>query len=195
LRNFTSRKQLLSKYGTKIIRLSSANTYSYNKFDTTLSNYVNNYIKPQSLEELGVDTYYFFGDNNHTEWKTLFSYYYKPPYNIPGFTSMLSFGIAGPGSGVPFHFHGPVFSETLHGKKARLSSCHWLLYPPNRKPQFDPNQTTLQWLTCQYTKLNINEQPFECSVEPNEIIYVPSGWWHATINMKTTVFVSTFLSG
>ena len=27
--------------------------------------------------------------------------------------------IAGPGSGVAFHFHGPTFAETIYGRKVK----------------------------------------------------------------------------
>lgn len=31
--------------------------------------------------------------------------------------TFLGFGIAGAGTGVPFHFHGPGFAEVIHGHK------------------------------------------------------------------------------
>ena len=47
-----------------------------------------------------------FGDNNYSEWAELLQEYSPPPYILPGHTPVLSFGVAGPGSGVPFHRHG-----------------------------------------------------------------------------------------
>jgi oxalate decarboxylase/phosphoglucose isomerase-like protein (cupin superfamily) len=37
---------------------------------------------------------------------------------------------------------------------------------------------------------SVNPVPFR----PGEIIYFPDRWWHATLNIDTTVFMSTFLS-
>ena len=34
----------------------------------------------------------------------------------------------------------------------------------------------------------------ECTIRPGEAIYFPHGWWHATLNIDTAVFISTFLS-
>ena len=53
------------------------------------------------------ETFYFFGDNDIEEWSDLLSEYNLPPLNLPHHSAALSFGLAGPGTGVPFHFHGP----------------------------------------------------------------------------------------
>ena len=53
------------------------------------------------------ETYYLFGDHTHPRWLELLDRYTLPPYTLPLHQPMLSFGVAGPGSGVPFHFHGP----------------------------------------------------------------------------------------
>lgn len=91
------------------------------------------------------DTLYFFGDNDFSEWASLFQYYSPPPFSLLGTTAAYSFGIAGgylyvacrrkgtrqvglrqqvlltdptgAGSGVPFHWHGPGFSEVIYGRK------------------------------------------------------------------------------
>lgn len=41
------------------------------------------------------DTLYFFGDNNFTEWQSLFDQYESPPYILPRTSGAYSFGIAG----------------------------------------------------------------------------------------------------
>ena len=79
--------------------------------DTTLSNYVNNLMKPQSLGVLGNETLYWFGDNNYTLYAPLFVAYDPPTYSIPDMKPAYSFGVAGAGTGVPFHVHGPVWAE------------------------------------------------------------------------------------
>eukprot|EP00960_Hanusia_phi_P036168 752184-Hanusia_phi.AAC.2 len=48
----------------------------------------------------------------------------------------ISHGAGGSGSGVPFHVHGPGFSEVLWGRK------RWFLMPEGIRPDFDPDETT-----------------------------------------------------
>lgn len=109
-----------------------------------LTDYLSQYVlftpeKNQLYERLkyGNETWYFFGENNFTEWKDLIDLYQKPKYNLPNHRSAYSFGIAGALTGVPFHFHGPGFSESIVGRK------RWFLYDPDQKPDFDPNKSTL----------------------------------------------------
>lgn len=41
------------------------------------------------------ETFYWFGDNNNTEWEELFKQYNPPPYKLPRMTGAYSFGVAG----------------------------------------------------------------------------------------------------
>ncbi|XP_056466818.1 jmjC domain-containing protein 8 [Gadus chalcogrammus] len=182
-----SKTNLLGSFGDRSIRLSTANTHSYKKVDVPFREYVDVLLKPQSADALGSDTLYFFGDNNFTEWSPLFDQYQPPPYGLPGTTAAYSFGVAGPGSGVPFHWHGPGFSEVLYGRK------RWFLYPPDQEPHFHPNRTTLSWLQETYPVLPPEEAPLECTIRPGEVLFFPDRWWHATLNLDTSVFMSTFL--
>ncbi|KAG7233727.1 hypothetical protein INR49_006648 [Caranx melampygus] len=134
-----------------------------------------------------IHTLYFFGDNNFTEWQRLFDHYQPPPYGLPHSRGAFSFGIAGPGTGVPFHWHGPGYSEVVYGRK------RWFLYPPDKEPHFHPNRTTLSWVTETYPHLPEDEAPLECTIRPGEVLYFPDHWWHATLNLDTSVFISTFL--
>ncbi|KAG8145496.1 hypothetical protein E2320_012025 [Naja naja] len=167
-----TKDQLLARFGEHLVRLSTANTYSYHKVDLLFQDYVDHLLEPQDLASLGSETLYFFGNNNFTEWGSLFKKYNPPPFRIPGTTGAYSFGIGGSGSGVPFHWHGPGFSE------------HWFLYPPEKTPEFHPNRTTLSWFLDTYPFLPPREKP---------VLYFPDHWWHATLNLDTSVFISTFL--
>lgn len=98
------------------------------------------------------ETLYFFGGNNVTEWNSLFQHYESPPYVLPHSSRAYSFGIAGqtaflfspfsrdfqmknlwrflppgPGTGVPFHWHGPGFAEVIYGKK--------VMFDPSDSPE------------------------------------------------------------
>ncbi|XP_061849044.1 jmjC domain-containing protein 8 [Colius striatus] len=186
-RALCTRDKLLAAFGAHAVRLSTANTYSYRKVDVPFQQYVEEQLQPQDPARLGSDTLYFFGDNNFTEWGPLFQHYVPPPFRLPGTSAAYSFGIAGPGSGVPFHWHGPGFSEVIFGRK------RWFLYPPDHTPHFHPNETTLAWLQHTYPRLPPAQRPLECTLRPGEALYFPERWWHATLNLDTSVFISTFL--
>ncbi|MBN3315385.1 JMJD8 protein, partial [Atractosteus spatula] len=182
-----SKSSLLQQYGDRLVRLSTANTYSYRKVDVSFREFLTHFLRPQSLDTLGSDTLYFFGDNNFTEWQSLFAHYQPPSYVLPHTSGAYSFGIAGPGTGVPFHWHGPGYSEVIYGRK------RWFLYPPEKQPHFHPNRTTLSWVMESYPELPPDEKPVECTIRPGEVLYFPDRWWHATLNLDTGVFISTFL--
>jgi hypothetical protein len=104
----------------------------------------------------------------------------------------LSFGVGGHNSGVPFHQHGPGFSETLHGAK------RWLFFP-REPPFFKPNATAAYWLHAvlpQLTRVERSEM-VECVLRAGDAVFFPDGWFHSTINEpgpgEVAVFVSTFL--
>jgi len=189
LARLTSRKELIRAYGKSVVRLSTANTHSYDKVDTALSKYINEMMKPQSLRVRGNETFYWFGDNNHTEFATLFSAYNPPKYSLPDTLPAYSFGVAAAGTGVPFHWHGPGFAEVIHGRKM------WFLSPPDQQPKFNPDLTTLHWLLNEFDHIPEGEvKPSLCTIEPGEAIFFPDRWWHATLNTRTSVFISTFLA-
>ena len=95
----------------------------------------------------------------------------------------------GPGTGVPFHIHGPTFAETIYGRKVTttcavaecigaryFSHAHyitniqrWFLYPPDVEPQFHPDINTLHWLTHTYPTLTQQDRPWECTLSPGEV--------------------------
>ncbi|XP_025225389.1 jmjC domain-containing protein 8 isoform X4 [Theropithecus gelada] len=186
-RALCSRERLLASFGDRVVRLSTANTYSYQKVDLPFQEYVEQLLHPQDPTSLGNDTLYFFGDNNFTEWASLFRHYSPPPFGLLGTAPAYSFGIAGAGSGVPFHWHGPGYSEVIYGRK------RWFLYPPEKTPEFHPNKTTLAWLRDTYPALPPSARPLECTIRAGEVLYFPDRWWHATLNLDTSVFISTFL--
>ncbi|XP_061606067.1 jmjC domain-containing protein 8 isoform X1 [Phyllopteryx taeniolatus] len=186
-RSLCSKQNLLREYGDRQVRLSTANTYSYRKADVSFRHYVDVLLGPQSPEVLGSDTLYMFGDNNVSEWRNLLDFYRPPPFLLPGTGRALSFGVAGPGTGVPFHWHGPGYSEVIYGRK------RWFLYPPDEEPPFHPNASTLAWLRDVYPRLPPRQAPLQCTVRPGQVLYFPTRWWHATLNLDASVFISTFL--
>ncbi|XP_024089092.2 jmjC domain-containing protein 8 isoform X4 [Pongo abelii] len=166
-RALCSRERLLASFGDRVVRLSTANTYSYHKVDLPFQEYVEQLLHPQDPTSLGNDTLYFFGDNNFTEWASLFRHYSPPPFGLLGTAPAYSFGIAGAGSGVPFHWHGPGYSEVIYGRK------RWFLYPPEKTPEFHPNKTTLAWLRDTYPALPPSARPLECTIRAGSVLPRP----------------------
>ncbi|KAL1523045.1 hypothetical protein AB1Y20_018006 [Prymnesium parvum] len=109
-----------------------------------------------------------------------------PAQTGPSQPPALSFGVAPHKSGVPFHFHNDGFSEVMHGAK------RWLLYE-DKPPGFQENSTSTWWLEHVYPRLASKNMPYDCIIFPGDLLYFPNGWWHATINIGLTVFMSVFL--
>jgi len=191
LRAACARGSLLDKYGDLEVVLSSANTYSYVKQRLALRSYIEQHMAPPHATRSGRDTLYWFGDHNYSALAPLLELYQQPPLVPTSASVALSFGVAGTGSGVPFHVHGPGWSEALVGRK------RWLLYPPNRKPPFDPDETSLLWMRRWLrgdAGIAAHGAPMECTLQPGEAIYFPSAWWHATLNVDEAVFISSFVN-
>jgi hypothetical protein len=184
----TAKHVLLYCYGDFDVTLSTANKNSYNKFETSFRHYVAEHLQPQKLEASGVGTKYFFGDNKHAEWEDVFRYYVQPSQYIWSYAS-LSFGIGGSGSGVPFHTHGHVFAEVLHGRK------RWFLQAPGPEPRFDPDASSLRWIVHVEPALSPEEKSkiLDCTCAPGDTIYIPTHWHHSTLNLGEAVFMSTFV--
>ncbi|VDK56720.1 unnamed protein product [Anisakis simplex] len=187
-RERTHKETMLNEWADEAVTLNSANTYSSARVASTFGDYVRELMKPQLPNSLGNETLYLFGDIDPYRWAPLLDEYNQPKWQLPDHQPALSFGIAGAGTGVPFHFHGPVFAEVIYGAK------QWFLYPFEQQPEFDPDRSSLDWYLNDYPKLERTERPLECLLKPGEVIYIPDKWWHATLNTETSVFMSTFLS-
>jgi hypothetical protein len=190
-RAMNARDALLRRWGDETIVLSTANTHSYRKVAKTLREYLDDHLHVQDLAVPGDETLYWFGDNDHERWAEHFDHYAPPPLIPRSADVALSFGVGGPLSGVPLHVHGPGFSETLIGRK------RWWLAPPLPKPLFDPNATALEWaLSRRKGESSVFDGVAfaECTVSEGEAIYFPDGWWHATLNLDETVFISSFVN-
>lgn len=241
-RALTSLERLKEDYGTAMVTLSSANANSYGRRRASIADYLRG-MSNISWDDAADSIFYLFGEHGE-ELKPLLEQYPLPRFvestdpnckirsilgpGGPDATPLsaceppaLSFGVAGDGSGVPFHFHNDGFSEVMHGRK------RWLLYAdrpvtsrarlaaaaarvvgdrllPKRWPVmrmtdsrapalFAPNSTTASWLRDELPKLADDEQPLQCVLQPGDLLYFPKGWWHAISNIGTTVFMSTFL--
>jgi len=48
----------------------------------------------------------------------------------------------------------------------------------------------LRWYLEVYPHLSKEQKPLECMLNPGEIIFVPSGWWHQVLNFGDTIAVT-----
>eukprot|EP00892_Ulva_mutabilis_P010741 jgi/Ulvmu1/8039/UM004_0276.1 len=188
LASLTEKEALLKYHGDTVVTLSSSNTFSYGRKSMALQHYLNS--MSGSFDKRANESFYLFGPHAALSPKlsSLIDTYEPPPFS--GDDLAYSFGIGGPGTGIPFHIHGHGYSEVIHGGK------RWLLFPPEHKPPFDPDEPVASWLEHVYPKLPRPEAEVmeECNIWPGEVLYFPSNWWHAVINLGETVFVSSFES-
>ena len=111
---------------------------------------------------------------------------------VPSWDHYLLLG--GNGSSVGFHAHADSVVALLFGAK------RWFLFPPGAKPRprwRDPRgMETWVW---QHSRgegepaaagTESGNEMLECIQRPGEILYVPEGWYHATLNYGETLAVA-----
>lgn len=170
-----------------------------------------------AFESLPADqVYYLFGGNYDGVWRDITNMYrVRSCGQQCEMAGAKTPGIGGENSGVSFHFHGPGFAEVIHGEK------QWFFYPPEMRSILDSNFESLStdvWKKCILPILRNKAVPEnedcpslfdglssrdlelltsklqECTIYPNEILYFPSMWMHATLNLAPyNVFISTFI--
>lgn len=191
------REKLLEALGDEFVTLSSSNTHSRGRRRKTLRAYVEEDVRmSQRGSTDATETWYWFGE--HVEeggemsrgLKEILETYENLPYVPRDADVAYSFGVGGGFSGVPFHTHGPGWSESLIGRK------HWFLSAPSATPRFDPNVTTYEWALDALKRGELHEGGaiLECTVNEGEAIYFPPNWWHATLNLDESVFISSFVN-
>lgn len=89
----------------------------------------------------------------------------------------------------------PALSERLARAAPRVRDGSELprSWPVMRDGVFAPNATSASWVREELPRLADEEQPLQCVIRPGDLLYFPKGWWHATLNIGNTVFMSTFL--
>lgn len=122
---------------------------------------------------------------------------------------MLSLGASR--QGLPFHSHGKTWLALMHGKK------RWLVYPPGYSApaelqrQYNPLKSVYAWVAetlpllahlpvppiepadaadetmDKVVRHDEGYQPVQCLQEEGDIVYLPDGWAHMTINVGEAI--------
>lgn len=179
----TEKHALLNKFGDKRIPLAKLESYAFRDEQSgTLSDYVTTMTSDQGLptntsrfafssDEYGVGNVYIVPNVMSSTLNVL-----DPSFQL---------AIAGSGTGLAFHWHADVFAETLHGER------RWFLFPPEVSPEFNPRTTSAQWVRQVRSSLVHLEAFQECTLKPNEAIYVPADWFHSTLSLGEAVSITT----
>lgn len=103
-----------------------------------------------------------------------------PSFAPRGSSSEFQFYLGPAGSGAPMHFHGHAINTMAFGEK------HWFLLPPD-----EAFYSTLPASEFVPGVLRGNESStWQCTQFSGDILYVPSLWSHATLNIKQTIGVA-----
>ena len=96
--------------------------------------------------------------------------------------NMISLG--GAGSGLPWHTHGETWIATVYGRKA------WFVYAPGdagSTQRGSPLHDASAWFVHTLPTLSEAQRPLHCVQQPGEIVYLPAGWAHLTVNLDETI--------
>jgi len=99
---------------------------------------------------------------------------------------MLQFGLGGPLTGAPFHYHKPAFNALMWGRK------RWAVLPPQESVVSATPAARLFSRTLAQMPSMFNVTPWQCVQEPGDVFVLPGGWAHATLNLDT---ISIALAG
>lgn len=111
----------------------------------------------------------------------------KPPkyFEIKDGIDDSIFFLGASSSGVSFHKHADAWNGVIYGQK------RWFLYPTTHTPPGGvyPGFTQMEWYSKVYPSLTEDHAPMECVQEAGEILYLPEGTYHGTINLGDTVAI------
>lgn len=114
--------RLTKHHGNTVVTLSSSNTFSHGRKSVPLREYLGSMSSDAQQSSAAHrapanESFYLFGPHASLSPKlsSLVETYVPPPFS--GDDLAFSFGIGGPGTGIPFHIHGHGFSEVIHGGK------------------------------------------------------------------------------
>lgn len=95
-------------------------------------------------------------------------------------TQRLQFYLGPALSGAPLHYHSDAINILAHGTK------HWYLQSPDQAEYH--TTPTHQWDGA--NELSQSDKLIECTQQAGDVLYVPAGWGHATLNWQESVGVA-----
>lgn len=92
-------------------------------------------------------------------------------HNMP-----VSIGLGGKYAGLPFHQHSEVYNHLVYGEKV------WYLFPDT----YNLAMTEQSNLMSIRDMLRTGAKPIVCVQKEGDVIRIPSGYWHATVNREVS---------
>jgi hypothetical protein len=98
----------------------------------------------------------------------------------------MRFTVGGPASGIAFHAHTATYNELFVGAK------RWSLFAPGTAPPegYTMGHSHFRWLREVLPLLPAQSRPLECVQHVGDVLYLPDGWLHATLNLRQSVSVA-----
>ncbi len=102
----------------------------------------------------------------------------------------LIFSLGSSRSGLQFHVHGPTWLGVVFGQK------RWFLHPPGaglssnaayHEAGWHPLMNMMTFVDSVLSKLGRVAGPLQCTQLPGDVIYLPAGYKHATLNIGETL--------
>ncbi|XP_025108459.1 uncharacterized protein LOC112572786 isoform X2 [Pomacea canaliculata] len=152
---------------------------------TSLDTFVGSLMR-KAREDTGEAKYYIF-DREFYKASDLPHTLTLPAYFTPRDDLDDSFFFLGAsGSGVVFHKHADTWNGVVFGRK------RWFLYPTNNTPPGGVFHgfTIMNWYERIYPNLTLDKMPMECVQQGGDILYLPEGFYHATLNIGDTIAVA-----
>jgi ribosomal protein L16 Arg81 hydroxylase len=152
---------LQKKYNMEVLRPpADVDIYAFDRDSSLFSQ------APELLEAVAGTAHPFFGED----------YAFKTAKEIREWSWYIALG--GKGSGVHLHHHGDGWLLLFEGSK------RWFFYEPDTLPPLKHigRIPMRDWYDRVYPKFREDELPNECQQLPGDLIYIPDGWWHGTLN-------------
>jgi hypothetical protein len=216
---------ITERLGDEPVILASSNSFSHGKKESTLKAYLNEHLDPVTLDQPATEVWYMFGDTFGEAWVDFLATYPKPMDSasdeglvVWGLGGKFS-GVGMHTHGAAFaevisgrkrwYLSPPNVRPIFEGDKTQLS---WVVerlgfgnVGTSEAPGVAQSSSSSSsssggseegQLADSHTAAEIsNEAILECTAGEGEVLYIPPGWWHATLNLdEYNVFVSTFTS-